>query len=127
MTQLERNKQTVVAFYTRSINDKDPGGAVAAYVGATYIQHNPDTPDGSDAFVKEMQAMFARYPAITVEIKRVIAEGDFVVTHDLVRITPEDRGMAGIDIFRLEGGKIVEHWDVRQAVPEKPANNNTMF
>jgi predicted SnoaL-like aldol condensation-catalyzing enzyme len=127
MTQLERNKQTVVSFYTRAINDKDPAGAVAAYAGATYIQHNPDTPDGPEAFVREMHAMFARYPGITVEIKRVIAEGDLVVTHDLVKTTPEDRGLAGIDIFRLDGGRIVEHWDVRQPVPERPANDNTMF
>jgi predicted SnoaL-like aldol condensation-catalyzing enzyme len=127
MTELERNKQTVVAFYTRVFNDKDPAGAVATHVGATYIQHNPDTADGAEAFVREMHALFARYPQVTVEIKRVIAEGDLVVTHDLVRTTPEDRGLAGIDIFRLTAGKIVEHWDVRQPVPERPANTNTMF
>ena len=64
---------------------------------------------------------------MSVEIKRVIAEDDVVVAHNLVKLKPEDRGMAGVDIFRLLDGKIVEHWDVRQPVPEKSANDNTMF
>jgi predicted SnoaL-like aldol condensation-catalyzing enzyme len=71
--------------------------------------------------------LIEQYPQLSVEIKRVIAEGDLVVTHDLVKTYPQDRGMAGIDIFRLQDGKIVEHWDTRQPVPEVAANNNTMF
>jgi predicted SnoaL-like aldol condensation-catalyzing enzyme len=66
-------------------------------------------------------------PGLSVEIKRVIAEGDLVVAHDLVKRNPDDRGFAGIDIFRLENGKIVEHWNAREPVPEKAANSNTMF
>jgi predicted SnoaL-like aldol condensation-catalyzing enzyme len=71
--------------------------------------------------------MIQRFPALRVEIKRVIAEGNLVATHNLVARSPEDRGMAGFDVFRLENGKIVEHWDARQPVPETAANNNTMF
>jgi predicted SnoaL-like aldol condensation-catalyzing enzyme len=127
MTDLERNKQIVIAFYTRAVNDKQPADAVAKYVGSEYIQHNPDTPDGADAFIQSMTKLFAQFPQIRVEIKRIIAEGDLVVTHDLVKTTPEDRGMAGVDIFRLRDGKIVEHWDVRQPIPETSANDNTMF
>jgi len=127
MANLERNKQTVVAFFTRSFNDHEPADAVAKYVGSKYIQHNPDTPDGAAAFVESTKKLIARYPDLGVEIKRVIAEDDLVVTHDLVKGSPDQRGMAGIDIFRLEDGKIVEHWDVRQPVPENAANGNTMF
>src|SRR5215469_4064070 len=105
MTDLEHNKRAVVAFFTRAFNDHEPDDAVAKYVGSQYIQHNPDTPDGPAAF----------------------AESNLVVTHDLVRLAPGDRGLAGIDIFRLEDGRIVEHWDARQPVPEKMANGNTMF
>ena len=100
---------------------------MAKYAGPRYIQHNPDTPDGAAAFIEETKKFIAQFPKVNVEIRRVIAEGDFVVTHDLVKRTPEDRGLAGIDIFRLEKGKIVEHWDARQPVPEKSANNNSMF
>ena len=66
-------------------------------------------------------------PGLRVEIKRVIAEGDLVAAHNLVTTSPESRGTAGIDIFRLVDGKIVEHWDARQTVPETAANTNTMF
>ena len=126
-TDLERNKRTVVAFYSCAFNDHEPADAVAKYVGSEYIQHNPDTPSGADAFVQSTSRFTAKFPRVSVEIKRVIAEGDLVVTHDLVKTSPEDRGMAGADIFRLRDGKIVEHWDVRQPVPETAANDNTMF
>jgi predicted SnoaL-like aldol condensation-catalyzing enzyme len=127
MSDLEHNKKTVVAFFTRAYNDHEPADVVAKYVGSQYTQHNPDTPDGAAAFVESTKQWIAKYPNISVEIKRVIAEGDLVVTHDLVRPAPKDRGVAGIHIFRLEKGKIVEHWDARQPVPEKAANENTMF
>ncbi|MBV8278233.1 MAG: ester cyclase [Verrucomicrobia bacterium] len=92
-----------------------------------YIQHNPQTADGADAFIQATNAFIAEFPELSVEIKRVIAEADLVVTHDLIKTAPGDRGLAGIDIFRLENGKIVEHWDARQPVPEVTANAHTMF
>jgi len=68
-----------------------------------------------------------QFPQVSVAIKRVIAEGDLVVTHGLINRAPEDRGIAAVDIFRLHDGKIVEHWDVLQPLPERAANDNTMF
>jgi predicted SnoaL-like aldol condensation-catalyzing enzyme len=127
IADLERNKRTVIAFYSRAFNDHEPADAVAKYVGSEYVQHNPDTPSGADAFIQSASGFIAKFPQVSVEIKRVIAEGDLVVTHDLIKTSPEDRGMAGADIFRLRDGKIVEHWDVRQPVPETAANDNTMF
>jgi len=84
MSDLEHNKQTVVAFYTRAFNDKLPADAVARYVGTEYIQHNPQTADGADAFIQATNALIAEFPELSVEIKRVIAEADLVVTHDLI-------------------------------------------
>ena len=84
MADLDRNKQTVIAFITRAFNDKQPADAVAKYVGSEYIQHNPDTPDGAEAVVRSATGFIAKFPQVSVEIKRVIAEGDGV-THDLVQ------------------------------------------
>jgi predicted SnoaL-like aldol condensation-catalyzing enzyme len=127
MADLERNKQTVRAFITRAFNDKQPADAVAKYVGSEYIQHDPQSPDGVEAFILFVNGFVGQFPQLSIEIKRVIAEGDLVVAHLLINMAPENRGMAGVDIFRLQDGKIVEHWDVLQPVPEQAANDNTMF
>jgi predicted SnoaL-like aldol condensation-catalyzing enzyme len=127
VADLETNKQTVVAFYTLAFNDKRPEEAVQRYVGDRYTQHNPLAGDGSGPFVEFVKAYTGQFPELSVDIKRVIAEGDLVVTHGLIKASPEDRGTAAVDIFRLEDGKVVEHWDVLQAVPETAANDNTMF
>jgi predicted SnoaL-like aldol condensation-catalyzing enzyme len=127
MAELETNKQTVIAFYTLAFNDKRPEEAVQRYVGDRYTQHNPLAGDGPGPFVEFVKAYTGQFPELNVEIKRVIAEGDLVLTHGLIKTSPEDRGTAAADIFRVEDGKIVEHWDVLQAVPETAANDNTMF
>jgi predicted SnoaL-like aldol condensation-catalyzing enzyme len=127
MADLERNKQTVRAFYTLAFNDKQPAEAVAKYVGAEYIQHNPQVADGAEAFIQFVTGFAAQFPQVSVDIRRVVAEGDLVVTHSLLKVAPEDRGSAAADFFRLQDGKIVEHWDVLQPVPETAANDHPMF
>jgi predicted SnoaL-like aldol condensation-catalyzing enzyme len=127
MTTGDQNKQIAVAFWNRVFTDRDPGGAVAAYVGASYTQHNPDTADGPSAFIQSMIENLRGVPNMRAEIKRVVAEGDLVVIHNHITSGAGDRGLAGFDLFRLNDGKIVEHWDARQPVPEHQANGNTMF
>jgi len=122
-----QNTVVVRAFLDMVFNQHKVAQAFADYVGPTYTQHNPYVPDGIAGGVKGLGGMLAKNPQTHIYIKRTIAEGDLVVDHNLTTAKPGDRGTAIIDIFRLQNGKIVEHWDVLQAVPATAANKNTMF
>lgn len=124
---LSTNKRIVREFYDMAFNQKRPAEAVSKYLGTVYRQHNPGAADGPDAFVAFATGFAKAYPALRFDFKRIIAEGDMVVVHSHMTLDATDRGSAVMDIFRLENGKVVEHWDVLQQIPEKSANNNTMF
>jgi len=120
------NKKNVVEFYEQAINKKD-FEAASKYLGPRYIQHNPVAPDGAEGLKGFIGFLKSKFPDSKSEIKRVFAEGDYVILHVHAVREPGTRGRAIIDIFRLENGKIVEHWDVAQDIPEKAANANGMF
>jgi pyruvate kinase len=125
---LARNKENVAAFYELAFNQHKLEEAVAQYVAEPYIQHNPGVADGGKAFIDAFAPFLKEHPQSHADIKRVVAEGDLVVVHVHSQTAPDDRGEAVIDIFRLdENGKIVEHWDVAQPVPEKTVSGHTMF
>ncbi len=125
--QLEANKRIVREWHDLAINQRKPEEAVAKYLGPHYRQHNPGAADGAEPFIGFVKRFAQTYPDFRMESKRIVAEGNYVVLHSHFIRKPGDRGMAVVDIFRLENGKIVEHWDVVQEVPETSANNNTMF
>ncbi|MFI5783482.1 nuclear transport factor 2 family protein [Nocardia sp. NPDC051570] len=127
MTDLEQNKKTVHDFFVLAFNDKQPAEAADRYLGPGYVQHNPQIPDGPAAFVEFVSGLTTQVPELRYDIKRLIAEGDLVVVHSLITTSSEDRGAAVVDIVRVRDGKLVEHWDVVQPVPEATTNDNTMF
>jgi predicted SnoaL-like aldol condensation-catalyzing enzyme len=122
----EANKKAVLEFYDKALNQKD-FDAASKYFGPRYIQHNPGAPDGIEGFKAFIALRKEKNPNAKSEIKRAFAEGDYVILHVHGVREPGERGVAIVDIFRLENGKIVEHWDVIQPIPEKTANSNGMF
>lgn len=124
--QLEANKKNVVEFYEKAINQKD-FEAASKYLGSRYTQHNPTAPDGPEGLKGFLAFLKSKFPQSHSDIKRVFADGDYVILHVHAVREPGTRGRAIVDIFKLENGKIVEHWDVGQDVPEKAANTNGMF
>ena len=127
MSDLESRKKAVVEFYELAFNAKQPQLAVEKYVGPQYIQHNPLAPDGADAFVGFVTGYVGQFPELSVDIKRVVGEGDMVALHALIKTSADDPGLVAADFFRLENGKIVEHWDVLQPFPQTSANDHPML
>jgi len=126
--RLARNEHNAVAYYTLALNGKNPALAVKLYGGPYYIQHNPLAANGFPAFITFFKSFEARYPDAHITIKRVIAEGDLVVTHSLLtgaKPVYGPRGTKAVDIFRVNSeGKIVEHWDVLAQISATSANGN---
>jgi predicted SnoaL-like aldol condensation-catalyzing enzyme len=127
---LERNKSNVVGYYTMAFNDGEPEAAVEQYGGADYTQHNPLADNGFEAFIGFVNDFKGQFPDLNIDIRRVFAECDFVITHGIISGAPDVFGELGnkvVDIFRLdEEGKIVEHWDVLAAIsdPAESLNGN---
>lgn len=121
-----QNKAIVLDFYNKAINEKD-FPAARVYLGDWYIQHNPGVEDGPQGFEKLIAFIKQKYPETHGTIKRVFAQGNYVILHVFSQRTANDTGRAIVDIFRLENNKIVEHWDVIQAIPTDVKNNNGMF
>tara|TARA_B100001115_G_scaffold183433_1_gene182288 strand:+ start:7185 stop:7562 length:378 start_codon:yes stop_codon:yes gene_type:complete len=123
---LEQNKENAIAFY-RMAYEGNPAEAVAQYLDSEYVQHNPDVADGTAGFIAYFERMQAEYPEKSIEFVRCIAEGDLVALHTH-QTWPGNEEYITMDFFRFDAdGKICEHWDAIQKIPEKSANPNTMY
>ncbi|NND08819.1 MAG: SnoaL-like domain-containing protein [Saprospiraceae bacterium] len=123
---LDKNKQNAIAFYKIAF-EGDPATAVAGYVGKEYIQHTPLVGDGKAPFISYFERMAKEYPDKRIEFVRAVAEGDLVALHTH-QVWPDDDEYVTMDFFRFDSnGKIVEHWDAMQQIPDKSENGNTMY
>ena len=123
---LEQNKENAIAFYKMAY-EGNPRKATEKYVGEEYIQHNPSVGDGIEQFIKYFERMQEEYREKSIEFVRVVAEGNLVALHTH-QIWPGNEEYVTMDFFRFdENGKIVEHWDSMQEIPEKSENENTMY
>jgi predicted SnoaL-like aldol condensation-catalyzing enzyme len=124
--EAEQNRQVVLTFQEQFFNQHDLSAA-DRYVAENYVQHNPTVADGRKALIETFAKVFDRNPQAHSQIIRSAVDCDLVYVHLHSTANPADRGLAIVNIFRVKGGKITEHWDVIQSVPEQSANTNTMF
>ena len=124
--QERANKQAVIEFYGKALNDKD-FAAASRYLGDRYTQHNPTAADGPEGLKAFIQFLRDKFPQSHSEIVQAFADGDYVILHVHSIRTPGTAGRAIVDIFKLDHGKVVEHWDAVQDIPASSANANGMF
>ena len=121
----EQNKKIVVEFYQKLFGDKDLS-VIDQYITEDYIQHNPIAADGRQALKDIANKWLANQPKTIVDFQKVVADSDLVILHIKTKsYTGKDVSL--IDMFRLKNGKIVEHWDIMQEVPDQSANPHPMF
>jgi predicted SnoaL-like aldol condensation-catalyzing enzyme len=126
MMPYEKNKRNAIAFYKMAF-EGDPRAAVELYVGEEYIQHNPHVADGTEGFIEYFERMQREYPDKSIAFVRCIAEDDLVALHTHQKWAGDGEYVT-MDFFRFdEQGKICEHWDAIQQIPERSVNDNTMY
>lgn len=125
LPQSEVNKAIVANYYARVWNAKN-ADALPEYIAADYIQHNPQVPNGRAPLQSFLGGFFQQMPQSSFTVARLVADGDLVVAHCLFKANDADRGTAVVDVYRISEGLLVEHWDVKEAVPESSTNGNPM-
>ena len=121
-------KELVLEFYKLALEDFEPKVAFERYATPNFVEHSADITGGTrQATIAFLEDLIRRFPAPKWDVVRSAAEGELVFLHVHVTPAPGERGVAIVEIFRVQNHKIVEHWDVIQAVPEKPGNANSMF
>lgn len=130
----ERNKAVVLRYMQEVVNGRNLD-LLDEIMAEDWVAHNPGEQNGRENLKKFFAGMFAQYPEVYADVKRIVAEGNLVFVQSHYTGRKQDRGDdwapgsgAAADIFRLEDGVIVKHWDVLQRpIPEKSVNGNSMF
>lgn len=122
-----KSNKAMAEYFWNEVFNKHNTAVIDTMIAPVYTQHSPEFADGKQAFKDGVAGFLKAYPDSTAVIKHIGADGDLVFIHNHIKLAKDDRGQAAVDIFRIKDGKIVEHWDVIQDIPDKAANNNTMF
>lgn len=120
-------QKAVAITVTKRVFERGDTAVVDRYVRPDYIQHNPTAADGSAGLKALATSIHQQFPDARYDVKRAISQGDLVLLHSNVVLVPGTKGASVIDIFRFQGGKLAEHWDVIQNVPDTTASGNDMF
>jgi predicted SnoaL-like aldol condensation-catalyzing enzyme len=125
---MDDNKKLVQDFEEVAWNQHDVEKALT-YLSPNYKQHNPYFADGVTGFKDGLSGLVAANPNLTIEIKKIFAEGEyvFIQKYAVLDSKAQTGKKAIMDIYKIEDGKIAEHWDVIEDIPEEPKNTNTMF
>ena len=122
----EAENMATVGAYADGLFRRKDFGVIDQFMAPDFVQHNPHAPDGVQGVKDFAEHFIAGNPEMIAEGKRFAASGDYVFVHSLLKLKPQDGGQAVVDIFRLKDGRIAEHWDVMQDIPEKTASGNPM-
>jgi predicted SnoaL-like aldol condensation-catalyzing enzyme len=114
----------LVRDYLEVVWNQGDVAAADSFLDENLIQHNPHLPNGRAPLVDFITGLRRQVPDGRFTVRRLIADGDLVAVHSLFTADPDDRGTAVVDIFRVVDGRIVEHWDVREPVPETTVSGN---
>ncbi len=125
-TLTTRNRAVVTDFARLFYTERKVRAAFERYVAADYIQHNPGILDGREAAIAMLEPKFSA-PGASFDVKRILVDGDMAMIHLRGRPSPDNSGGAVADIYRLKGGKIVEHWDVLQPIQTQTVNPHPYF
>lgn len=120
-------RQIIEAFASKLYGEKKVREAYEKWVTEDYIQHNPEVADGRESAISFLENLMINHPVSTFEVKRIFVDEDYAILHLHAKLIHEDAGLAIIDIFRISGGAITEHWDAIQKIPETQANSNGIF
>jgi predicted SnoaL-like aldol condensation-catalyzing enzyme len=123
---VENNKKTVLEFYSKGVNQKDFTVA-SAYLDPAFKHHNPVRSGGIEGIKAFLNMLREKHPNARFDVKRVFADGDHIIVHVHAMLDPGAKGTSIVDIYRLSGGRIVEHWDVRQDIPDNVTDLNGLF
>jgi len=121
-TQQELKNAKLIADFVQSLmNDHNFDYVMREFNDSSYVQHNRNIPDKIEGLVEFLREFVEDYPEYSYEVKHIYVDGDFVIFHSHATLEKADRGndqkgMNIIDTWRIENGRIVEHWDSIQAL-----------